>query len=81
MYKTTVKIGGMACSMCEAHINDVLRKTLGISKVKSDYRKGQAIITSEEPLDEKDIQTALATIGYEFLGCTKEEVKKRGLFR
>jgi ATP-binding cassette subfamily B protein len=28
MIKTTLKIDGMMCSMCEAHINDVIRKTV-----------------------------------------------------
>ena len=26
--KTIVKVDGMMCSMCEAHINDVIRKKL-----------------------------------------------------
>ena len=26
MIQTTVKISGMACSMCEAHINDTIRR-------------------------------------------------------
>ena len=25
MIQTTVKVSGMACSMCEAHINDAIR--------------------------------------------------------
>ena len=25
MIQTTVEVGGMACSMCEAHINDAVR--------------------------------------------------------
>ena len=28
MIKTTLKIDGMMCSMCEAHINEVIRKTV-----------------------------------------------------
>ncbi|MCR5459639.1 MAG: hypothetical protein K6F51_07060 [Acetatifactor sp.] len=27
MFKTTLKIEGMACGMCEAHISDVIAKT------------------------------------------------------
>ena len=34
MYKTTLKIEGMMCGMCEAHVADVIRKTLpGAKKV------------------------------------------------
>ena len=28
MKKYTVKIDGMMCGMCEAHVNDVIRKTI-----------------------------------------------------
>ena len=28
MIKTTVKIDGMACSMCEAHINEIMDEAL-----------------------------------------------------
>ena len=34
MIKTTVKIDGMACSMCEAHINDAIRKAFPVKKVR-----------------------------------------------
>ena len=26
MIQTTVKVSGMACSMCEAHVNDTIRR-------------------------------------------------------
>ena len=29
MTKTTLSIDGMMCSMCEAHINDAIRKAFG----------------------------------------------------
>ena len=28
MIKTTLKIDGMMCGMCESHMNDVIRKNL-----------------------------------------------------
>ena len=40
MIKTTLKIEGMMCSMCEAHINDVIRKAVpGAKKVSSSHAK------------------------------------------
>ena len=40
MYKTTLKIDGMMCSMCEAHINDVIRKNMKeAKKVSSSHSK------------------------------------------
>ena len=39
MIKTTLKIEGMMCSMCEAHINDVIRKAVpGAKKVSSSHK-------------------------------------------
>ena len=32
MIRTTVRISGMACSMCEAHINDTIRRTFSVEK-------------------------------------------------
>ena len=39
MYKTTVKIDGMVCAMCEAHVNDAVRKNFAVSSVKADKDK------------------------------------------
>lgn len=35
MIQTTVRISGMACSMCEAHINDTIRRAFSVEKVSS----------------------------------------------
>ena len=35
MIQTTVKVSGMACSMCEAHINDAVRRVFSVKKIKS----------------------------------------------
>ena len=35
MIKTTLKIDGMMCGMCESHMNDVIRKNFKIKKVTS----------------------------------------------
>ena len=43
MIKTSLKIDGMMCSMCEAHINDVIRKAVpGAKKVSASHRTGEA---------------------------------------
>ena len=50
MYKTTLKINGMMCPMCEAHVNEAVRKTFpGIKKVTSSHAKGTTEILSDEP--------------------------------
>ena len=39
MIQTTVEVGGMACSMCEAHINDAVRSAFPVEKVSSSHAK------------------------------------------
>lgn len=34
MFRTVVKIDGMMCGMCEAHINDAIRRNFNVKKVK-----------------------------------------------
>ena len=81
MIKTTLSIDGMMCSMCEAHINDAVRKALPVKKVSSSHRKGQTEILSEAPLDEAALRAAIEATGYRLLSVSQEEAeKKRGLF-
>ena len=80
MIQTTVKISGMACSMCEAHINDTIRRTFSVEKVSSSHTKGETVILSREPLDEAALRAAIDATGY-----TAEEIRvvpyeKKGLF-
>ena len=49
MIQTTVKVSGMACSMCEAHINDAVRGAFPVEKVTSSHSKGETVILSQAP--------------------------------
>ena len=33
MIKTTVKVDGMMCGMCESHVNDAVRKVFQVDKL------------------------------------------------
>ena len=49
MIKNTVKIEGMMCGMCEAHIADTIRKTFPkAKKVSVSHTAGQAVFLSDE---------------------------------
>ena len=56
MIKTTLKIDGMMCNMCEAHINDAIRRNFDVVKVKSNRKKKETIIESKLPLDHNKIK-------------------------
>ncbi len=65
MIKTTLKIDGMMCGMCEAHINDVIRKTIpDAKKVKSSHRKGESKFVTKEKPDIESLKKAIADTGY-----------------
>lgn len=80
MIKTTLKIGGMMCSMCESHINDAIRRALPVKKVSSSHRKGETVIISPEELDETRLRKAIEETGYELKEIKSEPYKKKGLF-
>lgn len=65
MYKTTLKIDGMMCSMCEAHMNDLIRNNFKVKKVTSSARKGETVVISENELDVSLAEKAIKEIGYE----------------
>ena len=44
MVKITVGIEGMACGMCETHINEAVRKAFQVKKVTSSHTKKQTVI-------------------------------------
>ena len=80
MLKITVKINGMQCGMCEAHINDIIRKMFQVKKVTSFHSKGETIILTKEDIDEGSLRSAIADTGYEVISVTKEPYVKKGLF-
>lgn len=80
MYKTTVKIDGMMCGHCEAHVNDAIRAAFGVDKVNSSHTKGETTIVAEDAFSEDAIKDALKDTGYAVLGVESEPYEKKGLF-
>ncbi len=68
MIRTVVKVDGMMCSMCEAHINDAVRKQFDVKKVKANRRKKETVIESAGPLDREKLKKTIEDTGYIFLG-------------
>ena len=80
MYQITLKIDGMACSMCEAHINDAIRAAFSVEKVSSSHSKGETVILSQAPLDENALRAAIDATGYTAGEIHAETYEKKGLF-
>ena len=79
MFKTTAKVDGMMCGMCETHVNNAVRNSFKVKKVSSSHSKGETVIISEEPIDEARLRDAMPD-GYELLSMTSEPYTKKGLF-
>ena len=52
MYQITLKIDGMACGMCESHVNDAIRAKFPVKKVTSSHSKGESVILTEQEIGE-----------------------------
>ena len=78
MFKTTLKIDGMMCPMCESHINDTVRNHLKVRKVSSSHSKGTTEIISEERLDKSTLCEEIYKTGYKVLDVKTEPYEKKG---
>lgn len=80
MVKITLKVEGMACGMCESHVNETIRKNFEVKKVTSSHKKGLTEIISENPLDEEAVKKSVNETGYQVLSINTEPYVKKGLF-
>ena len=72
MKKITVKIDGMMCGMCESHINDAVRNSFKVKKVKSSHRKGETVIITETDISEEELRAVIDKTGYKVLSVSIE---------
>ena len=78
MIQTTIGIDGMMCEMCEAHINDAIRRHFTVKSAKSNRKKKQCVVVSEEPLDEARVREVIDETGYDYLSISSEPYQKKG---
>ncbi len=80
MVKITVGIEGMACGMCEAHINEAVRNAFRVKKVTSSHTKKQTVILAERDIPEQEVKEVIAKTGYDVVSVSSEPYEKKGLF-
>ena len=80
MYQITVGVEGMACEMCEAHVNEAVRKAFDVKKVTSFHGKKQTVILSETPLSEAEVRETIDATGYQTTSFVSEPYEKKGFF-
>ena len=71
----------MACSMCEAHINDTIRAASPVEKVSSSHSEGETVILSQAPLGENALRTAINATGYMAGEISTAVCEQKGFFR
>lgn len=77
MVKITIDVEGMACGMCEAHVNDALRKTFKVRKVESSFRKKRTQIIAEESIIPENIKSVIEQTGYKVGNVKSETYEKK----
>ncbi|MDE6600998.1 MAG: copper resistance protein CopZ [Lachnospiraceae bacterium] len=80
MVKITVGIDGMACGMCEAHINEAVRNAFSVKKVTSSHTKKETIILAEKEIPEPELRKVVKEAGYDVMNVSWEPYEKKGLF-
>ena len=68
----TMKITGMMCGHCEAHVTKAVKEAFGVEDVVSSHEKGTTVIHAPEKLDEDKIREVIKEAGYEVTGITQE---------
>ena len=83
MVKITLKVEGMACGMCESHVNEAVRKAFPVKKVTSFHTKRWTEVIAEAPIEETALKAAVEATGYSVRSVRTEPYERRGfsLFR
>lgn len=81
MVKITAQVEGMRCGMCEAHVNEVVRRAFPVQKVTSSHARGQTVILTERDIADGELKKVIRDTGYEVTSIMREPyAQKRGLF-
>ena len=80
MEKIVVKVDGMQCGMCEAHVNEAVRAAFPVKKVTSSHSKGQTVILTEEDIPEDKLRETIDNTGYTVTSVSAKPYEKKGLF-
>ncbi len=63
-----IKVNGMMCAHCEAHVKKALEAIDGIESATASHEEGTVTITNTKDIDEALIKAAIDEAGYEYAG-------------
>ncbi len=59
-----IKIEGMMCMHCVAHVKEALSSLKGVDNVEVSLEEGEAVISSKKEIKDKDIEKVISKAGY-----------------
>ena len=68
---TTVKINGMMCGHCEAHVKKALEALDGVESAVTSKDENNAVLTLSTEVAEDAVKAAVEDAGYEYVGMEK----------
>ena len=64
----TYTVSGMTCAHCVMSVTEEITAIDGVTDVDVDLPTGAVAVTSDRPLDDTEVRTAVEEAGYELVG-------------
>ena len=77
MEKIVLKIEGMKCGHCEAHMNEAIRDDFGIKKAVSSHDKGTTEFVAKIHLTDEQLRNSVKEAGYKLVGIERAPYEKK----
>ncbi|GAA1486984.1 MULTISPECIES: heavy-metal-associated domain-containing protein [Brachybacterium] len=58
------QVTGMTCGHCEMSVREEVDELSGVTDIQVSAQTGRLVVTSEEPLDDAQVLTAVEEAGY-----------------
>ncbi|WP_345382070.1 heavy-metal-associated domain-containing protein [Pseudonocardia yuanmonensis] len=69
MTSSTYTVTGMTCEHCVSSVREEIGEIRGVREVAVDLPTGAVTVTSETPVDDADIRTAVEEAGYQLVAA------------
>ena len=80
MIEITVKVDGMKCPMCEAHVNEAVKNAFNVSRVASSHDSGETVITASSDIKDEYITEIIENEGFKVISVSRKECEKKCFF-
>ena len=65
--EVVLKIDGMMCPHCEAHVKKALESITGVVNAQASHKEKKAVVTLSENVDIKVLENAVTEAGYKII--------------